>query len=810
MSTFPAKPMSPRWIRRTAVALGVVLLLLVAAAAVLVATFDANRYKGLAIDWMKNERQRTLVIDGPIELSLLPRLAIKASRLRLSERGRADEFASIDEVSLTVQILPLLHKQLVIDRVSARGVRAVYGRVAKDAYNVDDLFAGGKPGAPTGGPALRLDISAVHLEAVQLRLRDDVANLAGEIGLQSFTSGRLANLAETPVALQASIELTRPQPVKLALDGRMTLTLDLDKRSIAVNGLKLDAQGDIAAVKGLAATLDGALAWDGSALRAGPLQVALRSGSLGSTALAASTLDLKKLVVNPAGRQLELEAMQLAMTGKYAGRQGGSAFELALDWPQLAVNGEQLQGSALSGRYKLAGPTALAGSFRSAAPSGNFDALRLPGFAITLAGNAGPRKIDGNAKADLLLRIDRSALALERLDLNAAVAEPGLQPLQIVLRGSAGIDAKSAQWQVDGALNTNRFDGKGSAAFGGPVPRLEASARFDSLDLNKLLGPAGKPTPTAGAAADTPVELDGLRAVNGQFALSAAALAFRQYKVVDARVDAGLDNGTLRVARLAGRAWGGSLEGSGSADARGQRIAIKLAASGVNVNALLRDVTGKDLLEGNGRVTADLTTSGTSLGALRSNLAGTAALQVRDGAVKGVNLARALRQAKAALLLKQDAPAKARETEKTEFSELTASARIAGGVAHSDDLDVKNPFLRIGGAGRFDIGRGTIDYTARASVIAVPPGLDAGDLAALRGVTVPVRLTGPFEAIDWTIEWSSVAAAVVENRLKQRLAEKLGGSLGERLGTAPAAAGAASAPATPQDRLKEKLKGLFK
>jgi AsmA protein len=81
-------------------------------------------------------------------------------------------------------------------------------------------------------------------------------------------------------------------------------------------------------------------------------------------------------------------------------------------------------------------------------------------------------------------------------------------------------------------------------------------------------------------------------------------------------------------------------------------------------------------------------------------------------------------------------------------------------VAHSDDLDVKSPLLRIGGAGRFDIGRGTIDYTARATVVAVPPGLDTGDLAALRGVTVPVRLTGPFEAIDWKIEWSSVAAAV--------------------------------------------------
>jgi AsmA protein len=119
---------------------------------------------------------------------------------------------------------------------------------------------------------------------------------------------------------------------------------------------------------------------------------------------------------------------------------------------------------------------------------------------------------------------------------------------------------------------------------------------------------------------------------------------------------------------------------------------------------------------------------------------------------------------------------------------------------------VKSPFLRIGGAGRFDIGRGNIDYTARATVVPAPVGQDAGDLAALRGVTVPVQLSGPFEAIAWKIQWSGVAAAAVESKLKEKLSEKLG----EKLGIRPAPAGAASAPATPQDKLKERLKGLFK
>ena len=802
-------------LKRITLGIGALVLLLAVVAAVFVASFDVNRYKPLAIDWMKTERQRTLSIDGPIELSLFPRLAVKVSKLRLSERNRADEFAAVDEASLSLEVLPLLGKQLVVDRISARGVRAVLTRDAKGVRNIDDLLprpaSAGTAGAPapTGGPALRFDIGGVALADARLVLRDDTAKLAGTLALASFTSGRLATGRETPLTIKAEVELTQPQVLKLALDGKTSLAFDIERGSAALRDAKLDVRGDTATVKDLAATLEGALAWDGSALQAGPLTLALASAKTAGVALGASKLDVKRLVFSPTTQKLELDALKLALLGKLAGKQGASQFELSLDWPQLAVAGEQLKGSPLSGRFKLEGPTALAGRFESGAPSGGFEALRLPGFALTAGGNMGPRKLDAQLKSNLLLRPGRGAASLERLDLRANLVETGLAPLQVALSGNAGADAKGAQWALQGTLNDNRFDSQGSAAFGAAVPTLQATARFDRLDFNKLLassavGPV--PAPAAAAPADTPVDLSGLGAVNGRFNLTAGQLTFRQYKVADAKLDATLDGGTLRIARLAGNAWGGSIDANGSAEARSQRIAIKLNASGVNVNALLKDVAGKDLLDGTGRVTADVTTSGASLGALRSNLAGSAALQLRDGAIKGVNLARSLRQAKAALSMKQDAQTKAKSTEKTDFSELTATARIAGGVAESHDLDVKSPFLRIGGAGTFDIGRGRIDYTARATVIGAPTGQDGSELAALRGVTVPVLLSGPFEAIDWKIQWSGVAAAAVESKLKDKLAERLGAKLG-----APAAPGAASAAASsnPKDRLKDKLKGLF-
>ena len=132
------------WLRRLALGVLGVVLLLVALAAWFVATFDADRYKGLAVEWMKREHDRTLAIDGPLELSLFPRLQLKLSKVRLSEQGRRDEFASVDEAALAVRLLPLLARQLVVDRVSARGVQVVYTRDAAGRRNVDDFLGSGE------------------------------------------------------------------------------------------------------------------------------------------------------------------------------------------------------------------------------------------------------------------------------------------------------------------------------------------------------------------------------------------------------------------------------------------------------------------------------------------------------------------------------------------------------------------------------------------------------------------------------------------------------------------------------------------
>jgi len=94
---------------------------------------------------------------------------------------------------------------------------------------------------------------------------------------------------------------------------------------------------------------------------------------------------------------------------------------------------------------------------------------------------------------------------------------------------------------------------------------------------------------------------------------------------------------------------------------------------------------------------------------------------------------------------------------KTDFSELNATFAIKDGVAVNEDLDMKSPLLRVGGGGKVDIGAGSMDYTTRVSVVGTLKGQDGRTVDQLRGVTVPVKVSG--HSTDWPgISTGTVAA----------------------------------------------------
>ncbi|HZE91311.1 MAG TPA: AsmA family protein [Rhizobacter sp.] len=814
--------MTSGWIRKLLLALGALVLVFVAALVWLAASFDANAYKGQAIDWVKTHRDRTLVIDGPLKLSVFPRLALQMSDVKLSEKGRADAFLTLNEAALSVAVWPLLRQQVVVDRIDARGVHLNYQRNAKGEANFDDLLgpkAAQSPAtaASSSSTPTAFDISRIRLEDLHLSLRDEQAHWSGEVTLNSLTTGRLKDGVETPIELKAQLALQSPA-IQGQLTGKTLLTPGLAKRSVAVRDMKLSWQGKALGLQAMDATLQGSVAYDGAS---GALQVQGLDLSGGASSaglkLVDSKLSLRSASWQPAAKSVALSGLAL----KLAGTQAEQPMTLGLDWPELAVTGSSIKGSALSGQFSLQGPTPIQATFKAAAPAGTWDRIELQRLEATFKSQSKARLLTATLQADLQFRPAQAALALQALGVQAQWQQGTQKPLLLSLQGKADASSEAAHWAVSGKIDDADFSSDGSAILATEPLTLKASARMAALDLNRWLpaSAASAPAPTgpgpAGAAADAPVDLSALRSLQGQFNVHVGQLAYKAYRISDAVLEATLEGGMLRVSQLAGKAWGGSVSATAFADARASRVAIKGAANGVNINALLKAVANKDTLEGTGRVQLDVDTAGRSTSEMKSRLKGTAALQLHDGAIKGINLAKSLRQAKAVLQMQQDTAQASIQTEKTDFSELSASFAITDGVARSSDLDVKSPFLRLGGDGLVDVGKSRIDYTARATVASTAKGQGGADLADLKGLTLPVRLTGPLDAMEWHIQWSAVAAAALKTQILDKAQDKLKERLREQLGLpgpASAASGASAdtSDAAAKDKLKQKLKGLFK
>lgn len=822
------------WLRRLAWGVGILVVVAVAVTTYLLATFDPNRYKEVLIDKVRAEHQRTLVLQGPISLGLWPRLHVKLSQVRLSEHQSPEAFASAEGLELSVQAWPLLHKQLRVNRVEAHGVSLHYMRDAQGRSNIDDLLKKStepKPDEPPGEP-VAFEVAGIELKDVSLVVDDHQTGVQGKVVLQTFNSGRLADGLKSDINLKAHASLTKPSPVNLSVQGSLQLTPQLAQNTFLIDKLSLDLEGDAAGVKQAKAALKAeVLRWDGARRAAEAHDLSLEGAAqVAGLVVENARLSLERFEYDPAAQSLQL----YKLASKVAARQAGQPLNAELNWAELSVKGDQIQGSTLEGNVALAGPTALDATFKSDAPTGGFKQFKVPAvvldFAVRMAGEGGTREIKGKTRVDLEVQAPTRQVALQAFSLEARVQEPSLQPLQIEAAGQASAQAGvddgpgQASWGLKGQINGNAFDTQGTARLGTGVPKVQASARFTSLDLNRLLpqpaakgaspsaaSSGGQPKPAAPSTDGAPVDLSALTLVDGRFDLSAGQLAVRQYRLSDAKLLADLAQGRLTVQNLSGGAWGGRFQAKGSAQAgSAQKIALQGTAENVDINGLLKDVAGKDVLEGRGQLKVDVGTAGRTVAQLTSGLDGTASLLLRDGAVKGINLAKTLRDAKARLAGRGDDVQRSSAAEKTDFTEMSASFQINDGVARNKDLSAKSPFLRLGGEGAVDLVRRRVDYTVSTTVTGTVKGQGGAEIDALKGLTVPVKLAGPFEALDWKVQWSGVAVGALQNTVKSRLEDELKKKLLGKSAAEPAASGASQAKPSREDQIKSTLRGLFK
>jgi AsmA protein len=140
-----------------------------------------------------------------------------------------------------------------------------------------------------------------------------------------------------------------------------------------------------------------------------------------------------------------------------------------------------------------------------------------------------------------------------------------------------------------------------------------------------------------------------------------------------------------------------------------------------------------------------------------------------NGALNGFNLRQSIDVAKAKFS-GGDPPAE--KTLKTDFTSLTLSGVIRKGVFSSDDLDLQAPLLRVSGKGKADLNRDEVDYLVYAKLVGSIEGQKGEAAQDLAGLTIPVRIKGPFTEPEIGVELGDMLKAGVDaqkEQLKQQI-----------------------------------------
>jgi AsmA protein len=330
----------------------------------------------------------------------------------------------------------------------------------------------------------------------------------------------------------------------------------------------------------------------------------------------------------------------------------------------------------------------------------------------------------------------------------------------------------------------------------------EFEASIDKINFDRYLGaeekaaPAGKqeaPQKTA-KQEDTPIDLSALKGINAKGKLQVGALEVRGLKLADVNAQINAANGRVTVAPHSAKGYEGTLAGEVAIDANRNHITLKEKFENVAIGPILRDFAEQDRLEGKGNVTLDVTAVGASVNAMKRALNGSAKVNLKDGAIKGINIGEVIRKARSALGGGGSQAAAQGESgggkPQTDFTELSASFTIKNGIAHNEDLDAKSPLFRLGGAGDINIPQSSLNYVAKAAIVATAEGQGGRERDQLAGLTVPVKLSGPFDDIKYDVDYRAVAGAAAKSQVGEKIKERLG----ERL---------------KDEKIQDRLKGLL-
>ena len=601
---------------------------------------------------------------------------------------------------------------------TATEVPQIRGRIAADTINLADFIADEGAATEPAGPAADTAIDLAPLKSVDAELTLSVEELtAPNLSLKGLTAQ--VNLQNGLLQLEVpqvgfgggSVGFTArawDENGTAAADGHATIAQLPLATVLAFAPVPYEASGMLFADVGFSARGTSTDTLMRNATAEGSL--GLRNGRITGLPLAQAVPD--------DGSAGTLEA--ISVDARFAGTDQPASLSGTFTW----------RGEA----FALTGTSGPPGVLLSGAPSALEATLRSSRVATSYAGTV---TLGGAANGRVGLSTPSLRGLMAWLD-NPIGEGDGLEATAIegVLSATAqGVALSEAVISVD--QSTAR--GAGSVALDGERPSVKADLAFETLDLTPYLagGSTQQPAGDGIGWSRDPLDLTVLGALDASVSLTANSIVVDELKTGTATLGVTLADSRLEALLSRFDLYSGSGTGRVTlSDNRGATTTAEFTLDGVDVHRLFKDAAGFGALAGTGKVALNVTGAGQSVYGLIDSLDGTAALEIRDGAILGINIPRIMRSLSTSILSGwQSDP-----SEKTDFTAFGATFQIDDGVATTNDLSLVGPLVRMTGTGNADLAGKTLSFRVDPRIVASLEG--QGSDAAGEGLGVPIVIEG--------------------------------------------------------------------
>lgn len=501
-----------RYLRYLLIAMLALALLLGAAAAYIAATFNPDSYKPQIIELVKQKQQRTLGLDGDIRLAFWPNLGVDLGRVSLSEFKSGQAFATVDSARVSLALMPLLSKQLVVNEVTIKGMRASIVRFKDGRLNIDDLLTRDEQKQEQ----LRFDIDHVVIENSAFTFRDESKGAEYALSGINLRTGRIANGVPTTVSMSLAMKGNQPR-FNLDAEMKTQFTFDLDRQHYALEALVLEATGQVANISNLAAKV------------AGSVTASFKTGEFSAGRLA------------------------VALTGT----SGNDNFDVKLDAPKLDFAADKVNGDKVTVIAVITHPQGMIGAnLTLPGIAGTLQAFKSGAMTLDLDMTRGDLTVKSRLSSPVLANLEALQVSLPKLVASISASGPNLpgKSLGGELAGSASVDGarQNAQATISGKVADSNLKAKlGLAGFS--PPGIHFDIDIDQLDVDRYTPPAAD-RKSAGSQRqpEQPFDLSGLRSLHANGVLRIGSLKAAGVKASNVKLDIKPEGPVIKSKKLSG------------------------------------------------------------------------------------------------------------------------------------------------------------------------------------------------------------------------------------------------------------------